>query len=59
MKKIKMYQLAISTYNLINEYIEVGEDYSLLMNNYNDLIDSYSLDLPYMRWVNLDNYELV
>lgn len=58
MEKIKMYQLAIDTYNLIKKYVESGEDYSLIMNTYNSLINEHNLDLPRIIWKDISNFEL-
>jgi fucose 4-O-acetylase-like acetyltransferase len=53
MDKIKRYQLAINTYELIKQYAEVGEDYSLLQRTYNELVEDYKLDLPKVKWIDI------
>lgn len=59
MNKINKYQLALNTYDLINKYLESGEDYSLLQRCYNELIDNHELDLPKIRFISVDEYEYI
>ena len=48
---VQKLRLATKLMNLILECTEQGEDYSLLMRQYNDLIDEYYLPLPRMVYV--------
>jgi len=56
MEKIKTYQLALKTYELIKDYAEAGEDYSLLQRSYNDFVECDKLDLPYIRWIDVNTF---
>ena len=58
MNKMKYYKLAIDTYELIKQYAKIGEDYSLLQRNYNEMIELYELDLYKMQWISPSNFEM-
>lgn len=50
-RKMVMYQLAIKTLDLMIATSDAGEDVSLILRQYDDLIDCWELDLPkaYLR----------
>lgn len=50
-------KLAEKTFELIKEFAEAGEDYSLLQNTYNDMIVFYGFDLPMVRWIDNNSFE--
>lgn len=43
-------KLAAKTLELIIEYAEQGDDWSLLLREYNDLIDIYDLPMQKIGW---------
>lgn len=58
-KRFKYYQIAIKTFELIEQYAELGEDYSLLQRSYNEMVDSYELDLQKIRYINNYEFEII
>jgi len=55
-KQVK--KIAKRIYLLICDMAEIGEDYSLLLRQYDDMIDEYKLPLKKyvgLRWKNLKN----
>lgn len=53
----KMIRLATKTLDLIFETINAGEDWSLLLRQYNELVDYYNLPLKKILWVSISEYK--
>lgn len=50
-------KIAKNIYLIISDMAEIGEDYSLLLRNYNELIEAYHLNLKKIRWVSNRKFE--
>lgn len=55
-QKQKMF-LAMDLLKLIYKMAEQGEDYSLLLRNYNELIEDYKLPMSRIGWVSNTEFE--
>ena len=54
----KIERIADRIYLLICDMAEMGEDYSLLQREYNELIWNYKLDRKKIRWKSPTEFEL-
>lgn len=55
--KKKLERIAQRIYLLICDMAEIGEDYSLLQIEYNELIECYKLPFKKIRWISLTEFE--
>ena len=55
-QKQKMF-LAMDLLKLIYTMAEQGEDYSLILRNYNELIEDYKLPMSKIGWVSNTKFE--
>lgn len=44
-------------YLLICDMAEIGEDYSLLQRQYNEMIEGYELPFKKIRWISPNEFE--
>lgn len=57
-QKQKMF-LAMDLLKLIYTMAEQGEDFSLVLRNYNDLIEEYNLPMSKVRWISNTEFEFL
>ena len=55
-QKQKMF-IAMDLLKIIYTMADQGEDYSLILRNYNDLIEEYNLPMSKIRWVSNTEFE--
>lgn len=55
--KKKLERIAQRIYLLICDMAEIGEDYSLLQREYNELIEGYELPFKKIRWISNEEFE--
>ena len=56
---IKRLNLTMTLLKVIIEMAEIGQDYSLIMREYNDLIEEYELPLLKMKWISHTEFEFI
>ena len=56
---IKRLNLTMTLLKVIIEMAEIGEDYSLIMRQYNDLIEEYDLPLFKIKWISPTEFEFI
>ena len=56
---IKRLNLTMTLLKVIIEMAEIGQDYSLIMREYNDLIEEYELPLLKMKWIGPTEFEFI
>lgn len=55
--KKKLERIAQRIYLLICDMAEIGEDYTLLQREYNELIEACDLPLKRIRWISNTEFE--
>lgn len=55
--KMSKMRLAINMITLIDKMAQEGEDYSLIMRNYNELIEEFDLPLTKIKWISNMEFE--
>lgn len=51
--------IAISLLKIIIQMVNQEEDYSLIMREYNDLIEEYELPLFKIKWISSTEFEFI
>lgn len=59
MKNTCRIDLAMDLLKIIFKMAEMEEDYSLIMREYNDLIEEYELPLLKMKWISTTEFDFV
>lgn len=57
--KLQKLDLAISLLKVIIQMAKQEEDYSLIMREYNDLIEEYELPLFKIKWISSTEFEFI
>lgn len=57
--KMSKMRLAINMITLIDKMAQEGEDYSLIMRNYNELIEEFNLPLTKIKWISNTEFEFI
>lgn len=57
--KMSKMRLAINMITLIDKMAQEGEDYSLIMRNYNELIEEFNLPLTKIKWISNMEFEFI
>ena len=58
-KQMQKMELAMDMIKLINKMAQQGEDYSLIVRNYNELIKEFNLPLIEIKWISNTEFEFV
>lgn len=58
-KQMQKMELAMDMIRLINKMAQQGEDYSLIMRNYNELINEFDLPLTEIGWISNAAFEFM
>ena len=58
-KQMQKMRLAINMITLIDKMAQEGEDYSLIMRNYNELIEEFNLPLTKIKWISNTEFEFI
>lgn len=58
-KQMQKMELVMDMIKLINKMAQQGEDYSLIMRNYNELIDEFDLPLIEIGWISTTKFEFL
>ncbi len=51
--------LAMDLLNVIIKMAEQEKDYSLILRNYNELIEEYNLPLFKIKWITIDKFKFI
>ena len=57
--KNNIIKMTMTLLKVIIEMAEIGEDYSLIMRQYNDLIEEYDLPLFKIKWISPTEFEFI
>jgi len=57
--KMQKLDIVLSLLKIIIQMANQEEDYSLIMREYNDLIEEYELPLLKMKWISTTEFEFV
>ena len=52
-------ELTMDMIKLINKMAQQEEDYSLIMRNYNELIEEFNLPLTKIKWISNTEFEFI
>lgn len=58
-RQMKKMELAMDMIKLINKMAQQGEDFSLIVRNYNELIKEFNLPLTEIKWISNTEFEFV
>lgn len=50
-------KIAKRIYLIICDMADIGEDYSLLLRQYNEMIEQYNLPCKKIRWITVEKFE--
>ena len=57
--KNNIIKMTMTLLKVIIEMAEIGEDYSLIMRQYNDLIEEYDLPLFKIKWISSTEFDFI
>ena len=57
--KNNIIKMTMTLLKVIIEMAEIGEDYYLIMSQYNDLIEEYDLPLFKIKWISSTEFDFI